>query len=144
MTRFWVLFAALIFASDTMAESAEKIAWILNCQGCHRADGGQTSDQVPPLRGNVARFLKTPAGREFLIRVPGVAMAPLNDAAVARLTNWMLQEFDAVNLPKDAPPFSEKEVARLRQRPLSNEAASVRAIVLQEIEQLEKSEQLEK
>jgi hypothetical protein len=49
--------------------------WILNCQGCHRADALTRSGGAPTLAGSVSGFLAIPAGRDSLVRVPGVAFA---------------------------------------------------------------------
>jgi len=106
---------------------------MLNCQGCHRSDGGATGDQVPALRGAVAKFLSVPGGREYLIRVPGVSMAPLNDESIAALTNWMLHEFDRENVPADFEHYTAEEVGSLRKMPYSSEASSIRAGLVETI-----------
>ena len=120
---------------DAVADSEQdnRLAWMLNCQGCHRADGGATGDEVPALSDMVAKFLSVPGGREYLIRVPGVAMAPLDDESVAALTNWMLQEFDEDNIPQNFERYSASEVGALRKIPLGSEASTVRAGLIEEI-----------
>ena len=132
-----VLPASLILALGLNAaadsEQENKVAWMLNCQGCHRADGGATGDQVPALSGTVAKFLAVPGGREYLIRVPGVAMAPMDDESIAELTNWMLHEFDEENVPADFKSYSASEVGALRKSPLGTEAGTVRDGLLEEI-----------
>jgi mono/diheme cytochrome c family protein len=132
------LLTALLFLApgfNAAADSAQKdkVAWMLNCQGCHRADGGATGDQVPALRGTVAKFLTVPGGREYLIRVPGVAMASMDDESIAALTNWMLREFDEENLPVDFKEYSASEVGALRKSPLGSEAGTVRKGLMLEI-----------
>ena len=87
--------------------------------------------RVPRLRGSVGKFLRVKGGREYLIRVPGVATTPLDDAALAELMNWLLQEFSAAELPADFAPYTAAEVASLRRRPL-NDVESVRAGLLRE------------
>jgi len=67
------------------------------------------------MPGIVARFLSVPGGREYLIRVPGVATAPLSDESIAVLVNWMLEKFDPKNIPGDFIPYTREEVASLRQ-----------------------------
>ena len=64
--------------------------WTLNCQGCHRLDGSGSDGTAPSLAGTVAKFLWVPGGREYLIRVPGVATSPLSDADLAEVMNCML------------------------------------------------------
>ncbi len=131
-----IMLAPHLVHADASADQNNKVAWMLNCQGCHRSDGGATADQVPALRGTVARFLTVPGGREYLIRVPGVSMAPLNDESVAALTNWMLHEFDRENVPADFERYTAEEVGRLRKTPYSSEAGAIRAGLVKAIERV--------
>ena len=96
------------------------IEYALNCQGCHRADGAGTPGTIPPLAGSVSRFLLVPGGREYLVQVPGVAQAPLDDAALASVVNWMLERFDKQDIPSDFVPYDAHEIARLRAKPLTD------------------------
>ena len=100
------------------AASGPALDYTLNCQGCHRADGTGTPGSVPALQGSVARFLAAPGGREYLARVPGVAQAALDDAALAAVLNWLLEHFDRDHVPSGFTPYSAEEVARLRKQPL--------------------------
>jgi hypothetical protein len=106
--------------------------YALECQGCHRADGEGTPGSVPPLGGSVARFLAVPGGRDYLVQVPGVAQAPLDDAGLAALLNWMLPHFDRAHVPPDFAPYTAAEVGRLRQRPLTD-VERVRARLLERL-----------
>ena len=54
-----------------------RVNYQLQCMGCHRADGTGESGRVPSVRGTLVRFSMIPAGREFVLRVPGVAQSPL-------------------------------------------------------------------
>src|SRR5213595_341933 len=78
--------------------------YALNCQGCHRADGAATPGSVPALAGSVGKFL----------RVPGVAQAPLDDAATAAVLNWVLERFGRDDTPADFAPYTAAELGRLR------------------------------
>jgi hypothetical protein len=100
--------------------------YVLHCQGCHQAEGQGLAGSVPQLKGSVARLVGLPGGREYLSRVPGVAQSQLDDAAVASLLNWLLEYFDAANMPSDFRPFTAEEIAPLRRRPLV-EASKARA-----------------
>ena len=100
--------------------SGPALDYALNSQGCHRADGTGTPGSVPALAGSVAKFLKVPGGREFLGRVPGVAQAPLDDAALAAVLNWMLERFDRDDVPADFHPYTADEVHALRGKPLTD------------------------
>ncbi len=115
------LVLALGFAFGAKASLATPPAaqdYVLECRGCHGADGTGTPGRVPSL-AQAARFLATPAGRAYLVRVPGVAGSQLGDARLAALLDWVLR-----NLATDPPapaefePFTEAEVARLRATPL--------------------------
>ena len=100
--------------------SGPALDYAVTCQGCHRADGTGTPGTVPALAGSVGKFLRVPGGREFLVRVPGVAQAPLDDAALAAVINWMLARFGGDDVPGAFAPYAAEEVARLRQRPLTD------------------------
>jgi hypothetical protein len=114
--------AALLLGltSATTAWAGAALDYTLNCQGCHLADGAGTPGSVPPLADSVARFLAVPGGRDYLARVPGVAQAPLDDAATAAVLNWMVERFDHAHVPADFAPYSAEEVGRLRQSPLTD------------------------
>ena len=125
--------AAGLGAASAAATSGPALDYALNCQGCHLADGAATPGSVPALAGSVAKFLRVPGGRDYLARVPGVAQAPLDDAATAAVLNWMLDRFDKDDLPKDFVPYAADEVGRLRKRPLTN-VDRVRAELLDALE----------
>jgi mono/diheme cytochrome c family protein len=108
--------------------------WTLNCQGCHRLDGGGSDATAPGIAGTVAKFLRVPGGREYLIRVPGVATSPLSDADLAEVVNWMLWRFDKEHVPASFRPYTAAEVAPLRARPLRLEAAGMRSALLSQAE----------
>jgi hypothetical protein len=124
------LAAGALAAAAAGAASAEPLAgphldYVLQCMGCHREDGSGAPGRVPSLAG-VGRFLQVPGGRDYLVRVPGVAHAPLDDAAVATLLNWLLARFD----PGAAfVPFDAAEVARRRAVPLADADAARRALL---------------
>lgn len=122
-------------ASASVAdEDRARTNWVLNCQGCHQADASGSDGGAPNMVGFVARFLEVEGGREFLVRVPGVAHAPLPDDEVAELVNWMLVEFDADHLPADFKPYAQSEVAALRADPLIDDAAVWRTRLITELE----------
>jgi mono/diheme cytochrome c family protein len=108
--------------------------WTLNCQGCHRMDGTGSDTTAPSLAGTVAKFLWVPGGREYLIRVPGVATSGLSDADLADVLNWMLWRFDKEHLPATFKPFTAAEIAPLRTQPLRLEASAMRSDLLRRAE----------
>jgi len=115
-----LLVAAGLGAATAARAGSPALDYALNCQGCHRADGTGTPGSVPALAGSVGRFLQVPGGREFLVRVPGVAQAALDDAALAGVLNWVLEQFGGDDVPKDFAPYTAAEVGRLRHQPFTN------------------------
>jgi hypothetical protein len=126
--RLWGLAAALALAAPAQAQDP-RIDYMLQCQGCHRADGSGSPGAVPDLRGSLRRFLAIPGGREYLVRVPGVAQAPLSDARLAALLDWLIGAFDPAETGTDAPPYDAAEVARLRAQPYADVAPVRRALL---------------
>lgn len=96
--------------------------WSLNCRGCHGADARGTSDDVPDMAGLMARFLSVDGGRDYLVRVPGVAFSSLGDDELAELVNWTLYRFDRDHVPPLFKPYDAAEVAELRGEPYVSEA----------------------
>ncbi len=96
--------------------------------GSARLDGTGTAGLVPTLHG-VGNLLATPAGRAYLVRVPGVAQAPLSDARLARLLNWVLVEFSGA---EPRPRYTAREVGNLRTSPL-RDPARVRKTLLEAV-----------
>jgi mono/diheme cytochrome c family protein len=88
--------------------------YVLHCSACHTRDGRGSPELVPSLR-NLTPLLALPRGREYLVRVPGVAQAPLSPSRLARLLNWVLAEYSGLDLQ---PRFSAAEVEALRASPL--------------------------
>ena len=136
MSRALAIACVLVGAAGASAYGPG-VEYALNCQGCHRADGAGTPGSIPPLAGSVARFLAVPGGREYLVQVPGVAQAPLDDAALARVVNWMLDRFDAAHVPSGFVPYAAEEVGRLRAKPLTD-VEGVRTRLLGELAQQER------
>jgi mono/diheme cytochrome c family protein len=106
--------------------------YVLHCQGCHQAGGVGLQGAVPALKDSVARVVSAPGGREYITRVPGVAQSQLDDAAVARLLNWIVAYYDAEHLPADFRPFTAEEIAAGRERPLVNATEARAALKLDE------------
>ncbi|MGH6931569.1 MAG: c-type cytochrome [Dongiaceae bacterium] len=108
-----VWFLAALFSHQARAETNPYTLYALNCMGCHQARG-EGHGSIPQLRDFVGNYLHVPGGREFLVQVPGVAQAPLSDAEIAAVLNWMLIELSPEQLPDDFQPYSGTEVAGYR------------------------------
>jgi mono/diheme cytochrome c family protein len=90
----------------------------LHCRGCHNEQGEGVPGLVPSLRGNVALFLQTAEGREFVSQVPGVAFAPLDDARLADLLNWVMESFSADQWRDSGYRYTAATVAEYRRKAL--------------------------
>ena len=111
-----VLFAFALCMSAS-AEDAKTAYW-LHCAGCHLLDGSSAPPEVPTLINEPGLIAGLPGGREYLLRIPGVAQAGLGDAKLAEVLNFMLGEFSSGTTPADFRPFSAEEVGRARQQVL--------------------------
>jgi mono/diheme cytochrome c family protein len=120
----------LALAASAASAEAPRVDYMLQCQGCHGADGRGAPGTVPSLEG-VGRFLAAPGGREYLVRVPGSSQSALDDAALAAVLNWMIREFD----PRDFVPYTAEEVSRVRRPPL-DDVDAVRRELLQKLEEV--------
>ena len=128
----WPAVAAGILATACLAGNAAvprlsrpQSNYLLACGGCHGENGVSNSRLVPELYGQVGYFLNTPAGREYLVRLPNVAFADMNDQDLAEVMNFLVFTLGAGSAPANASRYSRAEVARLRRRPL-NEVSLLR------------------
>jgi len=116
--------ALLLVLSVTSAAAYEpRVNYQLQCMGCHTADGSGQPGRVPSVRGSLGQLAVTPEGRNFLIRVPGVAQSPLDDADTAAVLNWMIDELSDPR-PARFDRFTAEEVARWRRQPLTDVSAA--------------------
>ena len=119
--------AASIFA--TVAHASPQQDYILYCMGCHGPQAEGVPGKVPPLAHALGRYMRSPAGRNYILRVPGAANSALSDAQLAGVLNWLAQTFDAQELSSDVPLFSAAEVTSQRHSPLPSVLATRREVV---------------
>ena len=119
------LLAVLLLSQATLAQTnvainAEraKTNYMLNCQGCHLADGSGLPGSVPSMRSFLGSFLSVPGGRDFLVQVPGSANSPLSDADLAELLNWILTTMSGEQTASDFKFYTEAEVRQTRRHVL--------------------------
>jgi hypothetical protein len=101
--------------------------YALRCKGCHGFAGEGTPGHVPRLAGFVGRYTHLPDGRTYLMRVPGIARARLDDARLAAVLNWMLAAYGRGQVAPGFAPFTPEEVGSARRRPLRAERGEWRA-----------------
>jgi mono/diheme cytochrome c family protein len=111
--------------------------YLLNCGGCHGENGVSNSRLVPELHDQVGYYLNSASGREYLVRLPNVALSTMTDQELADVLNFTVFTLGGRSVPARATPFTPAEVARLRKRPL-NEVSLIdyrRSLVARLIEQ---------
>ena len=138
MTRLLCLIF-LAYSIETLSEDMPgvdnpqraHVNYILNCQGCHGPEGSGSADgDVPRMKDFLGNFLNVEGGREFLIRVPGVASAPLSDTAIAELLNWTLHTQSPDQIPEDFLPYNESDVIQWRRKALGDVAHERERLIL--------------
>ena len=133
MIRGVAVAAVALLAAATARAADPRVDYMIQCQGCHLADGSGAPGAVPDLRGSLGRFLGVPGGREYLVRVPGAAQSSLSDERLAALLDWMIREFGPAEAAAQLEPYRAEEVARWRADPYV-EVQTVRRDLLRRIE----------
>jgi hypothetical protein len=126
-----VVAVACLVISWTVAAggNSPRVNYMLHCQGCHLDGGIGHPGIVPRMQGQIGRFLRTEAGRAYLIQVPGSAQSSLDDAALAGVLNWLLPEFDPANVKPDFRRFTAAEVTLHRATQMDDVSATRRALL---------------
>lgn len=100
---------------------AAQVAYLTSCGGCHGIEGSSAPGSVPTLRGLTGSFLCTRQGRDFIIRLPDVALTRLSDRMLTEVMNFVVFDLGApVAGGARASPYTVAEVARLRHHPLTD------------------------
>jgi mono/diheme cytochrome c family protein len=127
-------FSALVLAAAASLVAGAALAspqqdYVLYCMGCHGPQAEGVPGKVPPLAHALGRYMRTPAGRNYVLRVPGAANSVLSDAQLAGVLNWLAQTFNADELSGDVPLFTTAEVTGVRHTPLPSVLATRREVV---------------
>ena len=111
---------------------ATRTAYLTRCGGCHGIEGVSAAAVVPDLRGQAGYFLCTPEGRDYMLRVPNVAMSMIpDDARLAAVMNFVVFRLAGASTPAHTAPFTAQEVHAARRQPLhSTDLAALRSVVL--------------
>ncbi len=112
--RLIIGFGCIGLASQALADSRLTALYTLHCSGCHGADGHGVPEKGIPDLHQSGSYVGIPAGRSYLVQVPGLSQSRLDDATAARLLNYVLQRFSADQLPADFKPYTTEEVTLLR------------------------------
>ena len=103
--------------------------YMLYCMGCHGAQAQGVPGKIPPLAHSLARYMRSPEGRDYVLRVPGAANSVLSDAQLAAVLNWIATQFNASELSSELPWFTTEEVSQSRHKPLADVLATRREVV---------------
>jgi mono/diheme cytochrome c family protein len=127
MIRAAAVTAALAAACAHAANPAQDYA--LNCMGCHGTEAQGIPGKVPPLANALSRFMRSPEGRNYVLRVPGAANSALSDERLATVLNWLAVTYESSASATRPAPFTSIEVAAVRQQPLLSVLATRSAVV---------------
>ena len=138
--------AAVPSGSQASHLTTVQVAYLTSCGGCHGVEGVSAPQAVPTLRHLTGSFLCTRQGREFIVRLPDVALSSLSDRMLTRVMNWVVFDLGAPtggwhergsnhqpSLAAGTParpsrpgarrfaprPYTVAEIARLRREPLT-------------------------
>jgi hypothetical protein len=103
--------------------------YVLHCRGCHGTSAQGVPGKIPPLAHSLGLFLRSPAGRNYVLRVPGAANSALSDTQLAGVLNWLLREYNGRETPAGAGDFSVAEVTQWRHQPLNGVLATRQGII---------------
>jgi mono/diheme cytochrome c family protein len=102
------------FMAPAHAEQSLVSLYTQHCSGCHGTTGnGVPAAGIPDLH-DAGAYIDLPAGRAYLVQVPGLSQSRLDNATAARMLNYVLSRFAADRLPRDFHPYTAAEIARLR------------------------------
>ena len=102
--------------------------YMLYCMGCHGPQAQGVTGKIPPLAGALPLYMRTAAGRDYVLRVPGAANSVLTDVQLAAVLNWLAATYPAPG-EEHATPFTAAEVTGARHTPLANVLATRQAVV---------------
>jgi len=115
-----VVLIALLGVNSSVIAASPRINYLLYCTGCHAADGAGKPPNVPSLRDELGRMISVPEMRSYLVRIPGASQAPISDADLTDVINWLLHEFNSDTLPANFEEYSEEEVSTARKNILAD------------------------
>jgi hypothetical protein len=127
--RAALIASALSITCSTTVQASAAQDYMLHCMGCHGTQAEGVPGKVPSLANALTRFMRSPEGRNYVLRVPGAANSALSDAQLAAVLNWLVATFDSGESSRNLAPFTVEEVTRLRHTPLVSVLAARRTVV---------------
>ena len=123
----WSAIALVLVGSVAVGSPAQD--YVMNCRGCHGEGAEGVPGKVPPLAHTLVQFMRSTAGRSYVLRVPGASNSMLSDTQLAAVLNWIAADFGRDQLPESAPPFSVQEVTATRRMPMVSVQATRRQVL---------------
>ena len=123
------LAAGVGVSAIALANPAQDYA--LQCMGCHGATAEGVPGKVPGLAHTLVQFMRSAAGRSYVLRVPGASNSMLTDAQLAEVLNWIAGHFGGDQPAALVSPFTAQEVAAIRHTPMASVQATRREVVKQ-------------
>jgi len=120
------------FADSTIpALNHAQTAYVAGCGGCHGIQGISKNELIPSLRDRAGYWLCTAEGRKYMVKLPNVALAPLSDAELADLMNFVAFDLGGVSAPKAAARYTASEITQLRaESPIITDVLSTRRTIV--------------
>ena len=116
---FLVAVLVVPMINGSQAASA-RTNYLLYCSGCHLPNGKGNPPNVPTLHDELGEMMTVGAMREYLVRIPGASQAPVSDAELTEVINWLLEEYNSDTLPEGFRMLSAEEVSAARKRVLAD------------------------
>ncbi len=114
--------------APALAENAAGSAranYVLHCSGCHGMQGlGTEEGGIPAFPDSVGHIVGTDIGRTYVMHVPGVVANSMNDAQIAGVMNFILDQWS-----DGGSHFTAEEVTRRRAEPIGDVVAYRRKVV---------------
>lgn len=131
-----ILASVVVAGSQTIAgETAGKygrVDYLLHCSGCHGTKGnGTITGGIPAFPNSISHIASYENGRNYILQVPGVITTNMSDPEIARVLNYILEEWGD---GAEVAPFSGPEVTRRRALP-AREVAEYRREITEELRQ---------
>lgn len=115
-----VIFILALLLTQTANSASPRINYLLYCSGCHRPSGEGKAPNVPTLHNELGKMMTVPEMRSYLISIPGASQAPISDAELAEVTNWILEQFNSETLPAVFKKYTSEEVTEARSKVLAD------------------------
>jgi mono/diheme cytochrome c family protein len=116
---------------STIALASPAQDYALHCMGCHGATAEGVPGKVPSLAHTLVQFMRSTAGRSYVLRVPGASNSMLSDAQLAEVLNWIAGHFGGEQAAALVSPFTTQEVTAIRRTPMASVQATRREVVKQ-------------